>query len=556
MNSFETIANTVYRGYIDNENVLKLFAQKDREKLYDYLKYDYIYLESIDFRQIHFHTPKNHSFLRMHKPERYGDDLTDIRYSVNFVNSYKESISGLEMGRVVPGFRYVYPLSYNDKYIGSVETSFSVKAFIHKLEEVYDVHTHFLLNKEVFEKKIFDSYRKYYEISIESDKYITLLRNNNEENKKLESMLQKVFRTDLQKKLNDGFKSNKIFGIEIETENIKPTHKIATFLLLKNIQKQNIGYFVVYQDSKDLLQLENDFTTFLLAITLINILLTFVFYKETTKKERFEKEVNLKTQELKELNESLEKKIKKEVEKTRYQEQQLFEIEKMAQMGEMIGNIAHQWRQPLSVISTSASGVKLQQDFGTLENKELTEYMDGIIKNTQYLSETIDTFRDFIREEKKLEEIILQDTIKTVIEIIHSSLKNNFITLYEDIDYGNPIKIKTISKELSQVIINIFNNAKDVIKERQIDVPWIKISLKKTDSTIILIIEDNAGGIPREIISKIFDPYFTTKHQTLGTGLGLHMSQKIVHNNLKGKLYAQNSNNGAQFFIELPLTQN
>ncbi|RXK06473.1 ATP-binding protein [Halarcobacter bivalviorum] len=553
MKSFETIANTVYRGYIDNENVLKLFAQKDREKLYDYLKYDYIYLESIDFRQIHFHTPKNHSFLRMHKPERYGDDLTDIRYSVNFVNSFKEPISGLEMGRVVPGFRYVYPLSYNDKHIGSVETSFSVKAFIHKLEEVYDVHTHFLLKKEVFEKKIFDSYRKYYEISIESDKYITLLRNSNEETKKIESMLQKVFRTDLQKKLNDGFKSNKIFGIEIETKNIKPTHKIATFLLLKNIQKQNIGYFVVYQDSQELLQLESEFTKFLLAITLINILLTFVFYKETTKKESFEKEVNLKTQELKELNESLEEKIKKEVEKTRYQEQQLFEIEKMAQMGEMIGNIAHQWRQPLSVISTSASGVKLQQEFGNLNSEKLIEYMDGIVKNTQYLSETIDTFRDFIREEKKLEEIILQDTLKTVIEITHASLKNNFIEVHEEIDYKNPIKIKTISKELSQVLINIFNNARDVIKERKTDNAWIRISLKKTDSIAYITIEDNAGGIPRETISKIFDPYFTTKHQSIGTGLGLHMSRKIVTESLKGKLYAQNSNHGAQFTIELPL---
>lgn len=512
-----------------------------------------MYLESIDFRQIHFHTPKNYSFLRMHKPERYGDDLTDIRYSVNFVNSFKEPTSGLEMGRVVPGFRYVYPLSYNDKHIGSVETSFSVKAFIHKLEEVYDVHTHFLLKKEVFEKKIFDSYRKYYEISIESDKYITLLRNSNEETKKIESMLQKVFRTDLQKKLNDGFKSNKIFGIEIETENIKPTHKIATFLLLKNIQKQNIGYFVVYQDSKDLLQLENDFRIFLLVITLINILLTFVFYKETTKKESFEKEVNLKTQELKELNESLEEKIKIEVEKTRQQEQKLFEIEKMAQMGEMIGNIAHQWRQPLSVISTSASGVKLQQEFGNLNSEKLIEYMDGIVKNTQYLSETIDTFRDFIREEKKLEEIILQDTLKTVIEIIHASLKSNFIEVHEEIDYKNPIKIKTISKELSQVLINIFNNAKDVIKERKTDNAWIRISLKKTDSIAYITIEDNAGGIPRETISKIFDPYFTTKHQSIGTGLGLHMSRKIVTESLKGKLYAQNSNHGAQFTIELPL---
>jgi C4-dicarboxylate-specific signal transduction histidine kinase len=267
----------------------------------------------------------------------------------------------------------------------------------------------------------------------------------------------------------------------------------------------------------------------------------------------FEKKVEEKTKELKELNNFLEDKIKEEVEKLRIKEQQLFEIEKMAQMGEMIGNIAHQWRQPLSVISTSASGVKLQEEFGTLNKEDLIKYMDGIVKNTQYLSETIDTFRDFIKEEKKLEEIVLQDTIKTIIEIIDASLKNNFIKLYKELNSSTPIKINTISKELSQVIINIINNSKDIIKERKISDPWIKISVKKTNSIAFIIIEDNAGGIPKDIISKIFDPYFTTKHQSIGTGLGLHMSRKIVTESLKGKLYVQNSNNGAQFFIELPI---
>jgi signal transduction histidine kinase len=483
-----------------------------------------MYLKSIDFEQIHFHTPKNYSFLRMHKPDRFGDDLTDIRYSVDFVNKFKESINGLEMGRVVPGFRNVYPLSFNNKYIGSVEISLSVKAFINKLKNVYDVDTHFLLKKEVFEKKIFNSYLKYYET-----------------NKNIHTILRNLFRTNLVNKIEKGFKLNKTFSLDIniDSKDVKYHHKIATFLLLKNVQKQDIGYFVVYQDSKDLLDLENDFLKYIILITFINLLLFLIVYKETTKKMTFEKKV--------------EDKIKEEVEKLRIKEQQLFEIEKMAQMGEMIGNIAHQWRQPLSVISTSASGVKLQEEFGTLNKEDLIKYMDGIVKNTQYLSETIDTFRDFIKEEKKLEEIVLQDTIKTIIEIIDASLKNNFIKLYKELNSSTPIKINTISKELSQVIINIINNSKDIIKERKISDPWIKISVKKTNSIAFIIIEDNAGGIPKDIISKIFDPYFTTKHQSIGTGLGLHMSRKIVTESLKGKLYVQNSNNGAQFFIELPI---
>jgi signal transduction histidine kinase len=513
-----------------------------------------MYLKSIDFEQIHFHTPKNYSFLRMHKPDRFGDDLTDIRYSVDFVNKFKESINGLEMGRVVPGFRNVYPLSFNNKYIGSVEISLSVKAFINKLKNVYDVDTHFLLKKEVFEKKIFNSYLKYYETSIESDNYITLVREY-DENKNIHTILRNLFRTNLVNKIEKGFKLNKTFSLDIniDSKDVKYHHKIATFLLLKNVQKQDIGYFVVYQDSKDLLDLENDFLKYIILITFINLLLFLIVYKETTKKMTFEKKVEEKTKELKELNNFLEDKIKEEVEKLRIKEQQLFEIEKMAQMGEMIGNIAHQWRQPLSVISTSASGVKLQEEFGTLNKEDLIKYMDGIVKNTQYLSETIDTFRDFIKEEKKLEEIVLQDTIKTIIEIIDASLKNNFIKLYKELNSSTPIKINTISKELSQVIINIINNSKDIIKERKISDPWIKISVKKTNSIAFIIIEDNAGGIPKDIISKIFDPYFTTKHQSIGTGLGLHMSRKIVTESLKGKLYVQNSNNGAQFFIELPI---
>lgn len=109
-NSFETLANTVFKGYINKPKIIEAFANKEREVLYNLLKEDYEYLSAINFKQIHFHLPNNDSFLRMHKPEYFGDDLTDIRYSVKYVNQYHKPIMGLEMGRVVPGFRYVYPL--------------------------------------------------------------------------------------------------------------------------------------------------------------------------------------------------------------------------------------------------------------------------------------------------------------------------------------------------------------------------------------------------------------------------------------------------------------
>lgn len=557
-NSFSTLANTVYEGYINNTAIRSLFEQRDRDGLYRYLKTNYKYLESIDFKQIHFHLPTNHSFLRMHKPERFGDDLTDIRYSIDFVNKNLMFISGLEMGRVVPGFRYVYPIINKNKHLGSVETSFSVKAFVHKLEEVHDVHTHFLLKKEVYDKKIFDSYRKYYETSIESDKYITLLRKNRRKTKIIEELIRNEFRTDLIAELNKGFKSQKTFGLELdlESKDIKHHHKIVTFLVLKNIEQEHIGYFVVYQDSQKLLQLESDFIQLVFIVTFINILLSFIFYREITKKHNLEIIVDKKTKELKKFNNSLTKKIKKEVEKSKKQEQQLYEIEKMAQMGEMIGNIAHQWRQPLSIISTAASGIQVQQELELLAKKDLDKYTNAIIQNTEYLSETIDTFRNFIREEKKYEEVELQNVLKTVLEIIYASLKNNHIELINQIDYNQSVKIKTISQELSQVLINIFNNAKDIIKEKELMNPWIKINLEEKETYVVITIEDNAGGIPTDILPKIFDPYFTTKHKSIGTGLGLHMSRAIIHNSLKGKLYAKNTEDGAKFFIELPYSLN
>ncbi|MEA3499190.1 MAG: DUF3365 domain-containing protein [Campylobacterota bacterium] len=281
-------------------------------------------------------------------------------------------------------------------------------------------------------------------------------------------------------------------------------------------------------------------------------------------KNNLENIIELKTKELQNINNMLEQKIKEEVDKNREKDKQLFENIKMAQMGEMIGNIAHQWRQPLSFISTAASGVKLNYEFGILNEKDTLKYMDAIIEKTAFLSETINTFRDFIKEKKEIKEVILQERIDNTLNIVGTSLKDKHIKLKNFIDYDNPIKITMVVGELSQVIINIINNSKDILLEKEIcdksdpssyhEDAWIEISLKRTDTTAIITIEDNGGGIPNEIISKIFDPYFTTKHQSQGTGLGLHMSYQIVVESLKGKLYVKNTDNGAKFFIELPLS--
>ncbi|WP_321469720.1 PAS domain S-box protein [Halarcobacter sp.] len=222
-------------------------------------------------------------------------------------------------------------------------------------------------------------------------------------------------------------------------------------------------------------------------------------------------------------------------------------------MGQMIGNIAHQWRQPLSVISAATTGVQIQKALGTLSDESLENSYNSINMQVQYLSNTINTFRDFIKEEKVYKEVILQERVDKSLELLDAALVGNHIELINNIDYSVPLKVRLISGEISQVIINIVSNAKDILIENNIKKPWIKINLKTKKNKAILSFEDNGGGIPLEIIDKVFEPYFTTKHKSIGTGLGLYMSYKIVVESLSGKLYTKNTQNGAKFYIELPL---
>jgi len=309
---------------------------------------------------------------------------------------------------------------------------------------------------------------------------------------------------------------------------------------------------------------------FVISIFILVVANIFIYrFLSKQKAKKLEKEVTLSktlqtlsmdleesNRKCKSINQDLGQRIKEEVTKNREKDQQLFETTKMAAIGEMIGNIAHQWRQPLSTISMESNNILVDIELEMLDKNTLKEASLNIIKQTQYLSQTIDTFRDFVKEKKELKEAILQESIDRALHIMSATLQNNFIELQNNINYDDPIKITLIESELSEVIINILNNAKDILLEKNIKDKWIKISLEKTNTQVVITIEDNGGGIADDIMPKIFEPYFTTKHQNQGTGLGLHISYKIIVDSLKGKLYAKNTENGAKFFIELPLIQN
>jgi len=219
-------------------------------------------------------------------------------------------------------------------------------------------------------------------------------------------------------------------------------------------------------------------------------------------------------------------KLIKTVDENRRKDKILSEQSKMASMGEMIGNIAHQWRQPLSVISTAASGIQVQKEFENLTDDFLNDMLCKINNSTQYLSQTIDDFRDFIKGDTKSSIFNVSSYLDKALIIEESIIKNNSLQIIKEVDEN--ITINTFGNLFLQVIINILNNAKDALQNVSEDERLIFIKLSKNKDKVILTIEDNGGGIENDVLPKIFDAYFTTKHKSQGTGLGLYMTYNMI----------------------------
>ncbi|WP_072681958.1 cache domain-containing protein [Arcobacter sp. LA11] len=255
------------------------------------------------------------------------------------------------------------------------------------------------------------------------------------------------------------------------------------------------------------------------------------------------------------------KEIKEHINKNTKQQNIMAQKTKMAAMGEMIGNIAHQWRQPLSTITTTATGLKIQKEMNILEDSFLIEGLSGINDSAQYLSKTIDDFRNFFKTNKNEVEFSIKDTICRAISLCSAQLYNLEIDIVKDI---KDIKITNFENEFIQVIINILTNAKDELTKKNKDFKKIIfIKVKKVKGFVSIEIKDNAGGIPKNLKNRVFEPYFTTKHKSQGTGIGLYMCKEIIEKNMKGSLEVENCKYehdntyfiGACFKIKLPLNK-
>ena len=249
-------------------------------------------------------------------------------------------------------------------------------------------------------------------------------------------------------------------------------------------------------------------------------------------------------------NKELKKRVAEEVTKNREKDKLLFQQNKMAALGEMLGNISHQWRQPLMEISSIFLPIeaKINMDI-PLDNQELLNSIQKLNDITKYMSNTIDDFKNFFLKEKEKINFEILEQIHSTVNIISSSLKQHDIKL--DIIIQKNTHMLGYKNEYSQVLINILNNARDVLIQRKIQNPKIKITISENKNDIITKIEDNAGGIKITPIEKVFDPFFTYE-KINGSGIGLFMSRLIIENNMNGKLEVKNNKDGAIFTVIIP----
>lgn len=253
---------------------------------------------------------------------------------------------------------------------------------------------------------------------------------------------------------------------------------------------------------------------------------------------------------LERLNKTLEEKADSEVQKRLESENILIQQNKMATMGEMIGAISHQWKQPLNSLGIMTQDVKYAYEYGELDKEYIEAFNKKATEQIQYMAKTIDDFRNFFKPNKEKKPFCITMALENAVKLLESQLKNNSIELDFD-NTGAKVFSFGNQNEFSQAIINILNNAKDVLIEKMSSdktlKALIKISIAKKDGKISIKISDNGGGIKEEIISKLFEPYTTSKES--GTGIGLYMAKMIISDGFKGELTASNSSDGAVFEI-------
>lgn len=343
--------------------------------------------------------------------------------------------------------------------------------------------------------------------------------------------------------LVDKLKKNRVIKIEnLQNDIMNPVtnnrifsfHKPESTIVLPLMDRDKLsGFWGIDYNCNNFQRTEDAIVFFKITGTLINSAIMKFESKEKLKK----------------MNKTLTQNVKKEVDKNNKQAKMMFQQAKYAQMGEMLSMIAHQWRQPLNAVSSAAVNLKLDVEFGTLTDRKVVEKAEFIEEQSEKMSETINDFMEFFKPEKSKEKFCVYRIFQNVQKIIGAQMENRNIELYFDIDEN--MEIYGYKNEFEHVILNLISNARDAFDGKEIKNKRIEFAAYETKTKKIITVKDNGGGVESKVIDKIFNPYFTTKIHSKGTGIGLYMTRSIIERNFHGKIEVSNTNDGAVFTIRI-----
>jgi two-component system, NtrC family, C4-dicarboxylate transport sensor histidine kinase DctB len=342
------------------------------------------------------------------------------------------------------------------------------------------------------------------------------------------------------------------YHLKLSSNNFESNIKEYKELYLQtNKENNNLDLFIENKINENKI-MNTEYSSFMLAVTsVVTLFMAFFSYimilitKDVVKKYKIE--VQEREEELHSLNENLSMKVQSGIEEGKQKDKKILEQAKLARIGSMISMIAHQWRQPLTELSGILMELETATRFKKADEKHILGAIERSDKMIQFMSNTIDDFRNFYKPDKVKEEFLVSDSCKNAINIIGASLKNFNIKL--NINIENDKRIFGYPTEFSQVILNILSNAADILVERSIKNPQIDLNIDTKGILSIITIKDNAGGIAQKNQELIFDPYFSTKDSSKGTGLGLYISKLIIERNMGGELSVYNDAHGAVFKI-------
>jgi len=487
-------------------------------KLNEYTDFKNVWFQLIDKNGV--------SIYRSWTNDRF-DKIKNIRLDLQELYKNPQIKSTISVGKFDITFKSIVPIYQNNQFLGVLDIVTHFNSITKTLKNTDNLEPLVIVEKEFTQQLKEQSFSKIFL----QNYYVA----NVSVNKEILSYLEKQDLETMFELENYLIKDNNLI---INIPIIESGKKLANFLIIKDLKTIDISEIEQFKIHAFW------YLTFFIALLCSTI--SFIGYFIYSKK-------------LKELNYSLEQTVSSEILKNDEKNRILFQQNKMAAMGEMIENIAHQWRQPLSVITTVASSLKLKKEYDILSDEEYHEDLNHIVETANYLSNTIDDFRYYFSPNKDKNLFNTKALINRCINIVNIDFSNKHIRIVQNIE---ELTIYSYENELLQVMINILNNSKDeLIKiENELD-RVVFIDLYKDKNDVIIKIKDSAGGIAKEIIDRVFEPYFTTKHKSKGTGIGLYMCEEIITKHIKGKIkvlneeyiYEDKSFTGASFEISIPI---